>query len=815
MTKRKTNKEKKSEKSKPKSISPKRQEKLRRYLPLGLFFILTLLLFSKFLFSGQMLYGTDTMSAGVFFRSFYADFWRTYHTMPLWEPYIHGGMPFVDAMHGDIFYPAAVLQFFINVTYALGLKLVLHVFLAGIFMFFFLKDLNLRSEVSFLGGLLYMFSPCLVSLVYPGHDGKMYVMALLPLAFLALHRACRSGRFFHFLLFSLTFALLIFTAHMQMAYFASWGLGLFFLFQIWDIHRKGNRKILKYILYFVISILLGFSLSMIQLLSPYIYLKNYSMRTMHTETQKGYEYASSWSMHLEEVASEVVPEFCGDNTQGNFYWGRNHFKLNSEYIGLLALFLAVVTFIYRRSRLIWFFAGLGALAFIYALGGVTPFFRIFYHLVPGVKSFRGPSMINFLFCFSAITIAMLGLQQFLKLKDHPNEAQRYLKIAVILVIAYSGLTILVTLLGKSFFNLWVAVLYTGIEPAKKTALEQNVPRVISGLWISTVLLWLSYGALRLHLKGTLKESMMVGALAVVALVDLFRFDARFIKVVDPDQYYRKSSVVDYLKEKQKRESFRVFTLPQSYPDNYLALYGIEEVSLSAMHGNHLRIYDEFVGRHQQRPSLILPNFMNMLNVKYLLSSTPLDTSWAFQFSEVDRIEGIYIYENLLCLPRAFPIYSWEVERDDGKILSRLKDPKFDVREKIFLMETPSNITPDTSTGVSSNPVLPARVYDNRINSFQVDVEMNKDGFLLLSENYYPAWKAYVDGEETRIYRANYLFRAVHLKKGKHEVRFVFDSFPYRVSKMITLLTSALVLVMIGIHFAKPVFSKNSVEPQKS
>lgn len=802
MKKGKIKKDKKIEKSKTKPIIDPRFHNL---IIIAIFAFLTIILFREPFFNPSlMLYGTDTMSGGVFSRSFYANFWATYHTMPLWEPYIHGGMPFVDGMHGDIFYPTTILKFFLPVTYAMSLKLILHVFLAGVFMFYFLRGLNLRVEVSFLGGLLYMFSPCLVSLVYPGHDGKMFVMALTPLAFLFLHRACKSGRLIHFLLFSLVFALLILSAHMQMAYFACWGLGLFFLFQIWNLYRKGNRKIVKYIAYFVISIILGLSISMIQLLSPYLYLKTHSMRTMHTDAKGGYEYASSWSMNLEEAGSEIVPEFSGDNihTQGNFYWGRNPFKLNSEYIGLFALFLAVVTIIYRRNPLIWFFTGLGALAFIYALGGTTPFFRIFYHLVPGVKSFRGPSMINFLFCFSAVTIAMLGLENFFKLKDTPDEANKFLKIALIFAIAYSGLTILVTLLGKSFFDGWIAILYSGIEPAKrfgvggaKSPLESNIPRIISGLWISTSLLWLGYGVLRLHLKGVLKEGLVVGALAVIALVDLFRFDSRFINVVDPNQYYRKSSVVDFLQERQKEEPFRVFMLPKTYQDNYLALYGIEEVSLTAMHGNHLRIYDEFVGRHERDPNLTHPNFLNLLNVKYLLSPSRLNTPWTKQVFEA---EGIYVYQNLDCLPRAFPIYSWEVEKDEAKILSHLKDSQFDVRQKIFLAQAPPNVPLDT-VEIPSDRIIPAKVYDNRINNFKVDVEMQKSGFLLLSENYYPAWKAYVDGKQIKIYRANYLFRAVYLDKGEHEVRFVFDSVPYRIGKTSTLLTSVLLLVMFGFY----------------
>ncbi len=222
-----------------------------------------------------------------------------------------------------------------------------------------------------------------------------------------------------------------------------------------------------------------------------------------------------------------------------------------------------------------------------------------------------------------------------------------------------------------------------------------------------------------------------------------------------------------------------------------------------MHGNHLRLYDEFVGRHQRDPNLTHPNFLNLLNVKYLLSSSKLDIPWAKQ---VFNAEGIYVYQNLDYLPRAFPVYSWEAEKDEAKILARLKDPQFDIRKKILLTQTPPHVSPDT-TEISFNRIVPAKVYDNRINSFKVDVEMQQDGFLFLSENYYPAWKAYLDGKQIKIYRANYLFRAVYLDKGSHEVSFFFDSVPYRVGKTFTLLTFVLLLVMSGFYLAKPALSK--------
>ena len=71
----------------------------------------------------------------------------------------------------------------------------------------------------------------------------------------------------------------------------------------------------------------------------------------------------------------------------------------------------------------------------------------------------------------------------------------------------------------------------------------------------------------------------------------------------------------------------------------------------------------------------------------------------------------------------------------------------------------------------------AKIVDYEIDKFKVEVDMKEPGFLVISDNYYPAWKAYVDGKETKVYKADYTLKAVWLEKGDHKVEFVFDS-PY-------------------------------------
>ena len=93
------------------------------------------ILFREFIFSDRMLYGSDMIQAGVFFRSLLIDYFLENGSVPQWNPYIFGGMPYVDAFHGDIFYPLSTLKYVWSIYRILGLNLFFHIFLAGIFMY--------------------------------------------------------------------------------------------------------------------------------------------------------------------------------------------------------------------------------------------------------------------------------------------------------------------------------------------------------------------------------------------------------------------------------------------------------------------------------------------------------------------------------------------------------------------------------------------------------------------------------------------------------------------------------------------------------
>ncbi|MDH4223886.1 MAG: hypothetical protein OEV55_10160, partial [candidate division Zixibacteria bacterium] len=691
---------KKKEKKEKAEVSGKKKQvgsynKLSRYLPLFLFLILTLFLFRDFIFSNQMLYGSDSIEAGVMFRTFYVDFVKEYHSIPLWNPYLFGGMPFVDAMHGDTFYPLAILQFLLPLYKALGWKLILTVFLAGIFTFYCMRTFGFNRGVSLFGALAYMFSANLVSWVYAGHDGRMYVTSLLPLCFLFLEKSIKSRKLIHFILFGGTIGLLILANHPQLAYFASWSLGLYFLVSlIWDYKdNKHIKRLIKPVVFFGVAIILGLALSLVQILPPYIYVNKYSPRA---EGVRGYEFATSWSFHPEELVSQAVPEFVGLNTENeNTYWGRNPFKINSDYAGIVPLLFAALALFLVRDRKIWFFGSLSIVALVYALGAHTPVFRLFYEFVPQVKSFRAPGLILFLMVFSILILALFGLQKVMEGVKDSKEKNKINKLILVLVISFFCLAFLFSVAGNGILRVWNSILYPDISTQKADLMQLNLSNISRGFWITFLLIsGISLG-IYLYVEGKLKKGYFLFWIGVLLIIDLWRVDAKFIKNFDYKSYFQKDQIIDYLK--QDKDPYRAMVISGTYPiNNFLALYGIEEAQ--GLHGNQLKTYDDFTERKylesartqaeygQRYLSFLLGSKPDLLNVKYLLFRGVFpDTS---KYKLIYSSGGKNVYKNSTCLPRVRMVYQYEVIKEKDKILDRLKDPDFDYRETIILEEEP-------------------------------------------------------------------------------------------------------------------------------
>ncbi len=779
------------------------RERMPAWAPYALFALLTLFLFREFVVSKGLLFGTDVAALGYFARHWYAEMLRS-GTFPLWNPLIFGGLPFVDAMHGDIFYPTTLLSLIMPVHRAMGWKLVLHVFLAGAFTYHWLRHLGIGRPVATWGGVAYMLAPVLVSLVYPGHDGKLFVTAVTPLAFWITDWAITRGGLWRFATLSLVIALLMFTAHMQLAYYTTWGLLVLAIFRLFQARRAGERPARlagRFAGFAMAGVVGGVLIAAVQIWTPLVYLTRHSQRvekTIEAEAESAYTRATSWALHPEEAMSLVVPEFIGANLQSdkgavNTYWGRNPFKLNHEYAGLIPLLLVpVALLIGRRRSEIWLFTGIAGATLIYALGDTTPLFRLYYWLVPGVKLFRAPSSIMFVFALAVVTVAALALQSAGPGGEGEKPEKNERKTLVYLWAA-TGFFVLLALLGSTgaLTDLWVSIFYSSIDTAKAAALQANLANIQRGLWLTVLLSGALAAGWHFRARGKLPEVGWIAVLIALSAVDLLRVDPQFIQVVNPALIYPRDDTTEFLlRERENQEAFRVFSVSQGgpYQTNHFAFYGLEE--LTGHHGNELGRYLSLVDF--QRLGAQDFRMLKLLNVRYLVTGGPLPPTPGL--AEVFRGRRSLVYELQGAYPRAYLVSRYE-SVPDSLAIDRLLSPGFDPSVSVIL-------EPGAEPPVDS--LADGRVdwIERGVNQARLRVTTRRPALLVVADNYYPAWRARVDDQPAPVLQADYNLRAVPVPAGEHEVSIYFRSALFRRAVWTTTLSLVLVVGLIAVPLTK-------------
>lgn len=159
------------------------------------------------------------------------------------------------------------------------------------------------------------------------------------------------------------------------------------------------------------------------------------------------------------------------------------------------------------------------------------------------------------------------------------------------------------------------------------------------------------------------------------------------------------------------------------------------------------------------------------------------------FRLVGANAGARVYERQRALPRAYVVEAARRIDDPKRVLAGLASPQFDPRREVLLESAIASEDPphDSSAGRSKAEIVvdaPERVV--------VEFETSRSGYLVLTDAAYPGWSARVNGEEVAIQRANYLFRAVRVPKGKGRVEFVFEPDSVRHGLRISALTFLLI-----------------------
>ena len=328
---------------------------------------------------------------------------------------------------------------------------------------------------------------------------------------------------------------------------------------------------------------------------------------------------------------------------------------------------------------------------------------------------------------------------------------------------------------------------------------------------------------------------------LLVLVDLWLVDVHILKPetkTPSEEPHEQSDSINIIKEKDGL--FRIFSVDAGHDNNvmYDSLHNITGQST-----NRLHIYQDFLdesGFDYDNPNGLNPftakywrlvltqnkqfwqpypvpqikperlNFdyamLDMLNVKYLILHKFLINDMRYSILSKKKP---WIYENKSVLPRVFFADSVEVLSGKERIFDRLKDGHFDPRKTAII----ENLPPFP---VSSNTENKATIISWENDQIDIKAQILTPAIMILSEIYYPSgWKAFVDNEETPIYKTNYILRSIFLQPGKHDITFRYSPLSFIIGMWMSFITliliTTLLLTVCYIHL-KDKFKRKQLNP---
>jgi len=717
------------------------------------------------------------------------EYQRTGH-FPLWNPMIMGGLPYIDVVtHGDVLYPTSALREVMPPYEAMNIAFVIHYILAGFLTYLFLRRLGASWCASVTGGVAYQLSGILISYVHPGHDGKLFVSTMLPLAFLALLAALRDRRAWGYPLLALAVALCLLSPHVQTTYYLLIAAALFALYLTFGEPSSDpiRGRLIRLGVVFL-AVIVGFGIAAPQIL-PFIQYIPHSPRAGGYSV--GFEGSTSYGIPWNHVPEFIIAGFTGDT---DTYWGTNPLKLHSEYLGLPVMALAILGFGDGRRRLVWWTAGIGALFLLIALGASTPFYHLWWSVMPYVRKTRAPGMVFFIVAFCTSIFAAFGVS---RIERGEAVAARHARVWLIA----AGVIALLGLVG-----VW-SQLAQSLAPPERLA--KAIARG-SFIRVSAVLGALALGAIALlvwgRLKGRVSALLFALGLPLLVGVDLWRNGQLFWQYSPaPDKgLYRTDALVTRLQAEPK--PFRVLDLGPFvqgfgvYPQNVLMAFDVAQVL--GYQGSELRYYDELLGG---RPGSAQP--------RYLLSSTRLWGLLAARYVVVPdtiKIPGYhkvlgpienaagsraYLYEADTVPPYVRVVPAAVKVPADSLVPPTLADSRLPGYDRVVLLPPSAPVNPAPLRGLPPASTSHGKVinWDAGRMTITLDPPPRDSSYVLISENWYLDWRVNVDGRPGQVLRGDHALLTIPVAPGARQLELSYHSQAIARGIAIGLVSLALVL----------------------
>jgi hypothetical protein len=724
---------------------------------------------------------SDMFVAGYAFRSFGAVTFRHTGSIPQWNPYLFGGLPYIAAMHGDIFYPTAWLRWIMPVDLAITWGMAIHFVLAGWFTYIFARALGIRWSGSVLAAVSYELTGIVASQMSPGHDGKLFVSALTPLAFWILMLAIRDRKRWAYGVFAIVVALTV-LGHYNMSYFLLIALGLWTLYlTFWDDARPRDELPWIPLGGALAAVIVGIGISSLQIIPFLDYIK-YSPRA-DGGTDTGWAFATSFAFPPRELFTLLLPQFNGIL---DHYWGQNPLKFHTEYMGALPLMLAALGLGDRKHRrLVVALCVCAAVFLLFAWGGYSPLYKVLFGVLPYLNKIRAMGMVFFLTAFPICLLAGLGLERLLA---------REVRTRTVAIVA--GSVTAFALLGA--LGGLQPLAETLATPERAEAVRANAPELQAGavrLLIFTLLA--SVGVLGVATKR-LKVTTGEWVLIIVAVLDLWSLDRQFFTFSPrASVLFHEDQITRYLENVPR--PYRVLDAGAYGQTSILMGYGIPNVL--GYHGFELRSYDELGGRTAGWQNVGSPSFLDLLSVRYLILPEPQSVPGfhvAVPQSTTTLGTRAVLLERDSVVPYARVALN-AVKAPEGPEIGTLLDPRFPINDVVLFADT-SSVRVDSIVQPLPRSRVSATLTSWAPGAMTIALNGSdaKAGYLLVSENWYPDWHATVDGKPAVVRRGDHTLISVDLPAGAREVRLWFAGADYARAKLVSLLSLLIAVGMIGV-----------------
>ncbi len=675
--------------------------------------------------------------------------------LPLWNPYQFCGEPFLAMAYVGLFYPLRLINLFFDVLTSFEISVVTHMFFGALSMFFLARHFGIKSLGAFCAAVTFVWSGWLIhNNTLPGvFEGMTWMpMTVLLLDLVLLGR--RSS--WLWLTLALTSELLLGVP--EILVHTLYVTGVFAACRLVQMTWNGAGGIaVRRLMVIGLSGSAALLLAAPQLL-PAMELTEQSSRAAGT-------------LSFVQAAAAAIPPVlflrAAVTTRG------------AVNVGLLPLFGIVLVLGAREQRMVWVGALIAAIgAALLVFGG--PVYRLYYG-VPVIGSmFRRPMKFLDIYVFAQAVIAGVAFNWLQSRTCSPRRA----------VWVQAN---------------WLAAVVLGTAATTWVVWEHEP----CAYWVAALALLVAFGVS----SSSRSRIAILTALCMLQGANLFFTvsDTHVRPIKRPEIFFTYRSLLDELKGSLGNArvylSSKLWFLPGLTPKQGLIT---ETAVVSDYEPLAVGRYGAFFESISARADVMTPFFgsysltansrwrlMDLTGTKYFVMQRgePGDTFMAQNpagFRVVYDRWGVRVFEQRKVLPRAYLVSRARVLPTEA-VLPALDNPEFDPRKEVVLEDDAAG-SPPLPAGADSGGAV--RITSYAPEGVEIAVNASGPGYLVLTDLHYPGWKAFIGEHEVPVYRANYLFRAVPIERGRSVVRFEYQPKSFRIGLWLSGATAAVLMVII-------------------